>query len=100
MDMSNMLANIGAGVLEARKRAHVHGITASDGMEYCAECGEPLLLALNFSGAIAEKLGKTLEITNEWDDGVNGCGDNSLCVLLGNICSCCNGIDQFSFVHV
>lgn len=58
MDMTNMLANIGAGVLEARKRAHVHGVTAADGMEYCAECGEPLLLALNFCGAIAEKLGE------------------------------------------
>ena len=57
--MSNMLANIGAGVIEARKRAHVHGVTAADGMEYCAECGEPLLLALQFSGVMAESLGDT-----------------------------------------
>lgn len=57
MDMTNVLANIGAGVLEARKRANVHGITAADGMEYCAECGEPLLLALTFSGLIAEQIG-------------------------------------------
>lgn len=57
MDMTNMLVNIGAGVLEARKRAHVHGVIAADGMEYCAECNEPLLLELNFSGAMAEKLG-------------------------------------------
>jgi DNA replication protein DnaC len=28
-------------------------------MEYCATCGEPLLLALSFTGEIAEKLGAT-----------------------------------------
>lgn len=59
MDMSNALAGIGAAVLEARKHAGVHSITASDGMEYCAKCGEPLMLELRFSGAIAEKLGDT-----------------------------------------
>lgn len=57
MDMTNMLVNIGAGVIEARKRANVRGVTADDGMEYCAECGEPLQLALHFSGVMAEKLG-------------------------------------------
>lgn len=57
--MSNMIANIGAGVIEARKRAHVHGVTAADGMEYCAECGEPLLLELHFNGPMAESLGNT-----------------------------------------
>lgn len=57
MDMTNMLANIGAGVLAARERANVQSVTAADGMEYCATCGEPLLLALNFSGAIAEQIG-------------------------------------------
>lgn len=57
MDMTNMLANIGAGVLAARQRANVHGVTAADGMEYCSTCGEPLLLALNFSGKIAEQIG-------------------------------------------
>jgi DNA replication protein DnaC len=57
MDLSNTLASIGAGVLEARKRAGVEGITAADGMEYCKKCGEPLMLPLHFSGAIAETLG-------------------------------------------
>lgn len=59
MDMSNVFAGIGEAVLSARKRAGVQGVTAADGMEYCATCGEPLLLALSFSGEIAEKLGST-----------------------------------------
>lgn len=59
MDMSNVFSGIGDAVLSARKRAGVQSITAADGMEYCAKCGEPLLLALNFEGAIAEKLGST-----------------------------------------
>ena len=59
MDMSNVFAGIGEAVLSARKRAGVQSVTAADGMEYCAACGEPLLLALSFSGEIAEKLGST-----------------------------------------
>ena len=59
MDMSNVFAGIGDAVLSARKRAGVQSVTAADGMEYCATCGEPLLLALSFSGEIAEKLGAT-----------------------------------------
>lgn len=59
MNMEKTLAGIGAGVLNARKRAGVHGVVAADGMEYCAVCGEPLMLALTFSGAIAESLGTT-----------------------------------------
>lgn len=65
--MSNMLATIGSGVLEARKRAGVQSITAADGMEYCAECGEPLLLALHFNGPIAESLGDTRYVPRNCD---------------------------------
>ena len=50
MDITDALAGIGRGVIEARKRAGVHGVTAADGMEYCAKCGEPLLLSLKFTG--------------------------------------------------
>lgn len=59
MDIANVLTNIGAGVIEARRRAGVETITAADGMEYCKGCGEPLLLALHFSGKICETLGHT-----------------------------------------
>ena len=59
MDITDALAGIGRGVIEARKRAGVHGVTAADGMEYCAKCGEPLLLSLKFTGYVAEKLGDT-----------------------------------------
>lgn len=59
MDFSKTLEGIGAGVLEARKRAGVQGVVGDDGMEYCAKCNEPLMLALNFTGEIAEKLGNT-----------------------------------------
>lgn len=59
MEITNALASIGAGVLEARKRAGVEAITAVDGMEYCTSCKEPLLLALHFSGKITERLGNT-----------------------------------------
>lgn len=59
MDMSNVFAGIGEAVLSARKRAGVQSVTAADGMEYCAACGEPLLLALQFTGEMAEKLGAT-----------------------------------------
>lgn len=57
MDMSNTLASIGEAVLAARKRAGVEEITAADGMTYCKKCGETLMLPLQFSGAIAERLG-------------------------------------------
>lgn len=59
MDIKEALAGIGRGVIEARKRAGVQGVMAADGMEHCATCGEPLMLALNFNGAIAEQLGST-----------------------------------------
>ena len=59
MDMANSLASIGAAVMQARERAGVQSVTKEDGMEYCAKCGEPLLLALNFSGEIAKTLGNT-----------------------------------------
>lgn len=58
MDMTNMLNSIGAGVLEARKRANVRSVIADDGMEHCAECGEPLNLPLRFTGVMAERLGE------------------------------------------
>lgn len=59
MDMTNVFASIGAGVLEARERAGVVAITAADGMEYCARCGEHLILTLHFNGKIVESLGHT-----------------------------------------
>lgn len=59
MDLTNVFASIGAGVIAARERAGVQAVIAEDGMQYCAACKEPLLLALNFSGAIVEKLGST-----------------------------------------
>lgn len=67
MDFSKTLEGIGAGVLEARKRAGVQGVVGDDGMEYCAKCGEPLMLALSFSGAIAEKLGDTRYVPRNCD---------------------------------
>lgn len=57
MDLANTIASIGAGVIEARKRANVEAITGADGMEYCKKCGEPLLLELKITGPIAERLG-------------------------------------------
>ena len=59
MDFSNVLADAGAAVLDARRRAGVEEIVAADGMGYCKKCGEPLMLPLHFSGALAEQLGKT-----------------------------------------
>lgn len=59
MDFSNTLAGIGAAVLEARRRAGLEEVAADDGMTYCKKCGEPLMLALHFSGAMAEQLGET-----------------------------------------
>lgn len=59
MDFSNSLAEIGAGVVEARHRAGVEGEIWEDGRPYCKKCGEPLMLELKFSGAIAETLGAT-----------------------------------------
>ena len=67
MDFSKTLEGIGAGVLEARKRAGVQGVVGDDGMEYCAKCGEPLMLTLNFTGEIAEKLGNTRYVPRNCD---------------------------------
>ena len=57
MDIASTLSDIGAGVIEARKRAGVKEEIREDGQPYCTKCGEPLLLELKFSGAIAETLG-------------------------------------------
>lgn len=59
MDFTNALAGIGAAVLEARQQAGVKEELHEDGMPYCTECGEPLLLKLNITGPMAEKLGDT-----------------------------------------
>lgn len=59
MDLTDVFASIGTTIIENRKRAGVRVVIADDGLEHCANCGEPLWLALSFSGPIAEKLGGT-----------------------------------------
>ena len=59
MDLSNMLADVGASVLQARERAGVQETMGDDGIPYCKKCGEPLWLELKFDGYMAEKLGAT-----------------------------------------
>lgn len=59
MDLTDVFASIGTTIIENRKRAGVRVVIADDGLEHCANCGEPLWLALTFSGPIAEKLGGT-----------------------------------------
>ena len=59
MDLSNALTGIGAAVLEARHQAGVEEIIGEDGMPYCSKCREPLMLKLNISGPVAERLGST-----------------------------------------
>lgn len=59
MDLTDVFASIGTTIIENRKRAGVRVVIADDGLEHCVNCGEPLWLALSFSGPIAEKLGGT-----------------------------------------
>ena len=67
MDIAKTLEGIGAGVLEARKRAGVQSVVGDDGMEYCTKCHEPLMLALHFTGAIAEQIGDTRYVPRNCD---------------------------------
>lgn len=59
MDLTDVFASIGSTIIKNRERAGVRVVIADDGLEHCANCGEPLWLALSFSGPIAEKLGNT-----------------------------------------
>ena len=59
MNLSEALAGIGTAVLEARQLAGVEETMGADGMPYCKKCGEPLMLKLNITGAMAEHLGDT-----------------------------------------
>ena len=58
MNLTNVLASVGAAVQETRKLACVEEVIGEDGMSYCKECGEPLLLGLDITGPMAERLGK------------------------------------------
>lgn len=58
MNLTGMLDGIGAGVLAARERAGVEAIITDDGETLCKACGEPLTLALQFTGDIAKSLGE------------------------------------------
>ena len=58
MELTNVLASVGAAVQETRKLACVEEVIGEDGMSYCKECGEPLLLGLDITGPMAERLGK------------------------------------------
>lgn len=59
MDLTDVFASVGTTIIKNRERAGVRVVIADDGLEHCANCGEPLWLALSFSGPIAEKLGGT-----------------------------------------